>query len=99
MFERMYIVHWGSAFSDDDGNAKAYCGIHGVYTTKAAALKGLVECKDVTYDEVVQNEEPDTLQYAIDNTRVYGSEAEEYFEIDYDFGAGPCEIHIKISEQ
>lgn len=97
--EKIYIVHWGSAFSDDDGNAKAYCGIHGVYTSKAEALKGLVECKDVTYDEVVQNEEPETLQYAINNTRVYGSEAEEYFEIDYDFGAGPCEIYITISKQ
>ena len=99
MFERLYIVHWGSAFSDDDGNAKAYCGIHGVYTSKSAALKGLVECKEVTYDEVVQNEEPEMLQYAIDNTQVYGSVEEEYFEIDYDFGAGPCEIRITISEQ
>ena len=96
---KLYIVHWGSAFSDDRGNAQAYCGVHGVYTSKADALKGLVECKDVTYDEVVQNEDEETLQYAIDNTRVYGSEAEEYFEIDYDFGAGPCEIYIKISEQ
>lgn len=96
---KLYIVHWGCASSDDDGNAKAFCGIHGVYTSKEDAIKGLVECKDVTYDEIVQNEEPDTLQYAIDNTRVYGSEAEEYFEIDYDFGAGPCEIHITISEQ
>ncbi len=97
--EKLYIVHWGSAFSDDDGNAKAYCGVHGVYTTKPAALKGLVECKDVIYDETVQNEEPDMLEYAKANTRVYGSEAEEYFEIDHDFGAGPCEIYIKISEQ
>lgn len=96
--EKVYIVHWGSASSDDDGNAKAYCGIHGVYTTKAAAQKGLVECKDVTYDEVVQNEDPETLEYAEQNTHVYGSEAEEYFEIDYDFGAGPCEIYITITE-
>ena len=96
--EKIYIVHWGSAFSDDHGDAKAYCGVHGVYSTKAEALKGLVECKDVTYDEVVQNEELETLQYAMDNTRVYGSEAEEYFEIDSTIGAGPCEIHIKLSE-
>ena len=99
MFERLYIVHWGSAFSDDGGNAKAYCGVHGVYTTKSAALKGLVECKDVTYDEVVQNEDPESLEYAKLSTHVYGSAEEGYFEIDYDFGAGPCAIHIKISEQ
>jgi hypothetical protein len=97
--EKIYIVHWGSAFSDDDGNAKAYTGIHGVYTSKADALRGLVECKDVTYDEVVQNEDPETLEYAKQNTHVYGSYAEEYFEIDYDLGAGPCEIHITITEQ
>ena len=97
--EKLYIVCWGSAFSDDDGNARAYCGVHGVYTSKADALKGLIECKDVLYDEVIQNEDEETFQYAVDNTKVYGSAAEEYFEIDYDFGAGPCEIYIKIDKQ
>lgn len=97
--EKLYIVHWSSACSDDDGNVKAYGEIYGVYTSKEDAIKGLVECKDMHYDEIVQNEEPDTQQFVIDHTNVYGSEAEEYFEIDYDFCDFPCEIHIAISEQ
>jgi hypothetical protein len=99
MFERLYIVHWGSAFCDDDGNSKAYCGIHGVYSTKSAALKGLVECKDVTYDEVVQSDDPESLEFNKSRTKVYGSEADEYFEIDYDFADASNEIYITISEQ
>ena len=96
--ENIYIVHWGSASQDDDENSNAFCGIHGIYHSKEEALKGLVECKDLTYDEVVQDDDPELLQYAIDNTRVYGSEAEEYFAIDWDFGAGPNEIYITISK-
>ena len=95
--ERLYVVHWGSASQDDDGNANAYTGIHGIYRTIAEAQNALVECKDITYDEVVQNEDEETLQYAIDNTKVYGSVEEGYFEIDYDLGAGPCEIYITIT--
>lgn len=99
MFERLYIVHWGSAFRDDDGNTKVYCGIHGVYSTKSAALKGFVECKDVLYDEVVQSDDPESLEFNKSRTRVYGSEADEYFEITYDFADVSSEIYITISEQ
>ena len=99
MFEKIYIVHWASASSDDDGNAKAFAGVHGVYSTKSAALRGLVECKDVTYDEIVQDEDEEALEYAKSHTRVYGSEAEEYFEIDWDFADTTSEIYITISEQ
>ena len=31
--------------------------------------------------------------------KVYGSEAEEYFEIDYILGTESCEVCIKIIEQ
>ena len=97
--EKLYIVCWGSAGQDDDGNSKAFCGVHGVYTSKADALKGLVECKDVSYDEVVQDEDPETLEYNKSRTRVYGSEAEEYFEIDYEFADVTNELYITICEQ
>lgn len=99
--KKLYIVCWSSAGQDDDGNAKAFCGVHGVYTSKSTALKGLVECKNQTYDEIVNN--PDYDDYDIEQakltTRVYGSEAEEYFEIDYSMGDASCEIYITISEQ
>jgi hypothetical protein len=99
MFEKLYIVHWGSAGSDDDGNAKAYAGIHGVYSTLSAAQKGLEECKDVTYDEIVQSDDPEELEFNQSRTRVYGSVEEGYFEIDYDFADTTNEIYITITEQ
>ena len=95
---KLYVVCWGSAGQDDDGNSKAFCGTHGVYLDKSAALKGLVECKDVCYDEVIQTDDPEELEYNKSRTRVYGSEAEEYFEIDYDFADVTNELYIKIDE-
>lgn len=95
--EKIYIVHWGSAGSDDDGSAKAFCGVHGVYTSKSAALNGLTECKDAMIQsttEYVGDEAFDIL-----NIHIYGSENEEYFEIDYMIDDTPCEIYITISEQ
>ena len=41
--KKLYIVCWGSAGQDDDGNSTAFCGVHGVYTDESAARKGLVE--------------------------------------------------------
>jgi hypothetical protein len=96
--KKLYIVCWGSAGQDDDGNAKAFCGVHGIYTNKPAALKGLVECKDVCYDEIVQDEDPEGLEYNKSRTRVYGSESEEYFEIDWDFTDVTNEIYIRLEE-
>ena len=97
--ENIYIVHWGSAGQDDDGNSKAFCGVHGIYHSIEDAYKGLVECKDLMYDEVVQNEDPEELEYNMSRTRVYGSVNENYFEIDYDFADVTNEIYITISEQ
>jgi hypothetical protein len=94
----LYIVCWGNAGQDDDGNSKAFCGVHGVYTNKLDALKGLVECKDVCYDEVIQTDDSEELEYNKSRTRVYGSEAEEYFEIDYDFADATNEIYIRLEE-
>jgi hypothetical protein len=96
--KKLYIVCWGSAGQDDDGNSKAFCGVHGIYTDKPAALKGLVECKDVCYDEIVQDEDSEGLEYNKSRTRVYGSESEEYFEIDWDFTDVTNEIYIRLEE-
>lgn len=96
--KKLYIVCWGSAGQDDDGNSKAFCGVHGIYTDKPAALKGLVECKDVCYDEVIQTDDPEELEYNKSRARVYGSETEEYFEIDYDFADVTNEIYIRLEE-
>ena len=96
--KKLYIVCWGSAGQDDDGNSTAFCGVHGVYTDESAARKGLVECKDACYSDVTQALDLEGLEYNKAHTYVYGSEAEGYFEIDYDFADVANELCIKIDE-
>ncbi len=97
--KNLFIVHWGSASQDDDGNTKAYTGIHGVYSDIEKAKNALIDCRDITYDEVVQSDDPEDLEENKRNTRVYGSIEEGFFEIDYLIGDIPCEIYITITIQ
>lgn len=100
--EKMFIVCWGASSCDDRGNAHANVGIHGVYSTRGGAKIGLVDCKDQLLEETKNAVDPDgeypELLDELD-IKVYGSEAEEYFEIDYILGTEPCEVCIKIIEQ
>ncbi len=100
--EKLFIVCWGSGSCDDHGNAHAYTGVHGIYRDKASALKALVDYKDETYNDILNDLDPDgdypeCVKDA--NVRVYGSEADEFFEIDYTIGTDPCEVHIRIEEK
>lgn len=97
----VYVVCYGSASQDDHGNSCAYGNVHGVYPFLDDAKKGLEECKNQCYEEVVNNYEYDSeaRNYAEKNTRVYGSVDDDYFEIDYDLGDAPCEIYIKLVEK
>ena len=99
--KKVYIVCWGSAGSDDCGNAKAYANVHGVYAFLDDAKKGLVECKDECYNEIVNNPDLDeeAREYEKVNTSVYGSVADDYFEIDYYLGDTPCELYINLVEK
>lgn len=99
--KKVYIVCYGSASSDDDGNAKAYSNVHGVYAFHDDAKKGLEECKNECYDEIVNNPDYDAydVEMAKNSTRVYGSVNDDYFEIDYELGDMPCEIYIGLVEK
>lgn len=98
----MYIVCWGASSCDDHGCAHANVGIHGVYSTRPAARLALVECKDQIIDDTRNDLDPDCeCSYLVDELgiKVYGSEEEEYFDIDYTIGTDSCEVHITIIEQ
>lgn len=100
--EKLYIVCWGSGSCDDDGNAHAYCEIYGIYRDKESALKGLIGCFDDTLEDIVTSldpdgEFPDNVDAA--DIRIYGSEQEEYFHINYTLGIDPCAVYIKIEEK
>ena len=97
----MYIVCWGASSCDDHGNAHANVGVHGVYYTKQAAILGLLECKNSMIEDTKKDLDPDgEFSDLVDelDLKVYGSEAEEYFEIDYTIGTDPCEVRISIEE-
>lgn len=98
---KLYIVCWGSASQDDDGNARAYSGVHGVYTDFAKAKQSLLDCKNETYDELVNDPDFDEeVREEIKSTiSVYGSVDEGYFEIDYVMGISPCETYISLVEK
>ena len=98
----MYIVCWGTSACDDDGNAHANVGVYDIYKTLAEAKLGLTACKDemiedTKYDLCFDEDSPETLEEM--GIRVYGSEAEEYYEIDYTLGTDPCEVRITIVER
>lgn len=96
--KQVYIVCWGSAGQDDDGNSKAYSNVHGVYAFLDDALKGLEECKNECYEEIVNNPDYDEeeRELAQVNSQVYGSVNDNYFEIDYNIGDTSCELYISL---
>ena len=96
--DQVYVVCWGSASTDDNDLAKAYGNVHGVYAFLDDAKKGLEECKNECYDEIVNNPDYDeeAREYERVNTQVYGSVEDDYFEIDYFLGDTPGEIYIKL---
>ena len=94
--DKVYVVCWSSAGQDDDGNSKAFAGVHGVYAFEDAAKNGLEACKDEIYHEIVDNPDYDEedREEVKASTQVYGSVNDDYFEIDYTLGDVPCEIYI-----
>lgn len=96
--DKVYVVCWSSAGQDDDGNSKAFAGVHGVYVFEDDAKRGLEACKDEFYSEIVDNPDYDEedREEVKANTQVYGSVNDDYFEIDYELGGVPSEVCIKI---
>lgn len=96
--DKVYVVCWSSASQDDDGNSKAFAGVHGVYVFEDDAKNGLEECKNDIYREITENPDYDEEDMAevLKSTHVYGSVNDDYFEIDYTLGDVPCEIYIGL---
>lgn len=106
MANKVWVVHWGSGTLDDDRNTSAFCGVHSVHTSLKSARKALVQCKDETIADlkapfIEDAESEEELQEQLDelNIQVYGSEAEDYFEIDYDSWDVRNEIYVGLTEK
>lgn len=95
---KVYVVCWGNASQDDNGNCTANCNVHGVYTFPDDAKKGLVECKDEIINEMVNNPDFDEDDKAemLNGIEVYGSVEDDYFEIDYESWDLKNEIRVEL---
>ena len=94
----VYAVIWGSSSCDDDDNAHACTGVHGIYTTEELAKAGLEESKLAIIADAQEafdpdDEMPDDFDREV---KVYGSLEENYFEVDYTLGTEPVEVRTEI---
>jgi hypothetical protein len=99
----IYVITFGRACPGDTEDIyDAFADCNGAYTDKDRALKALTETKDELVKELRGEQDIDNALTGADIAvayKVYGSEAEEYYEIDFEDGDGAlCEIYVKLSE-
>lgn len=101
MAGKLYVVSWGSGWSDEKDTVSTHCGVHGLYRDRASAERGLEECRDEFIDEIVNNPDFDEedREAATQDLEVYGSVKEDYFEIDYTSWDKRNEIYIHLEEK
>ena len=92
-----YVVTWGNASIDDEGNASAFCGFVGIADTfedainmardeATSAVKDWLEC---LYDE--DGREPD-----VEEPKIY--EIPDGFEVDFPSDP-PSQLYVRIEER
>lgn len=99
MENKIYLVIWGDAKVTDRGDASAYCGCEGAFLDKKDALKALTIEKDAYIKSILDDADDEEMHEEYENgIQVYGSESEEYYEIDITVGDNMSELYIRISE-
>lgn len=98
--EKVYIICWARALGGDGMPVDASAGSDGVYLNREQALKALTKSKDewisVIYENTEDVEDKDLISKSL---QVYGSEAEEFYEIDYTAPDDTSvEVHITLLE-
>jgi hypothetical protein len=95
----IYVVCWGNATQDDDGNNSAYSGVHGIYCFPDDAKVGLEACKTEMLNCIV-NDDPDLTEEEREQIRnsiqICGSVEHGFFEIDYSFNDCAPQLYIHI---
>ena len=97
--EKLYIVCWGHASTDDDGNCVANCGVVGAYLSRQKAEKALKVDLEAFKESAIDGYDSEDAQEVVDNMQVYGSIEEGYFEVDYDGAFNKMEYRVEIVEQ
>ena len=94
----LYLIIWGNANIDDRGASCAYCGCDKYFYNKEKALKALTTYKDNYIRELLEDADEEERFEIEDSIRVYGSEQEEYYEIDYMIFDTLSELYVKIQK-
>ena len=74
--KKVYIVCWGSAIQYTAGeDCLCYSNVHNIYSNIEDAVKGLEECRDECYNEIVNHSfyTEDEVEIAKSTTTVRGS--------------------------
>lgn len=99
--EKIYVVCWGLASINDDGNSTANCGVVGAYLSRESAEEALKkDIKEFT-DELVSDanySEEEKLE-VLESIQCYGSVEDGYFELDYDGWDVRNEYRVEIVEK
>lgn len=97
--KKLYIVCWGHASTDDDGNSVANCGVVGAYASCKRAEEALEADLEDFIESVLEDYEGDDVQIIRDGMQIYGSVKEGYFEVDYEGAFNNSEYRVEIVEQ
>ena len=96
---KLYVVTWGTASVTDEGAGSAYCGCVGCFTDRTAALGEMTKYKDSYVKSLIEDVEDEEEREEIENSiKVYGSETEEYYEVDFTITDSASEHFIRIEE-
>lgn len=98
--KKIWVVSWARALGGNETPVDAYAGTEGAYTSFGDALKAMTHCKDEFLKEIIAAVEDSRDREVLEaGLRVYGSEREEYYEIDYTNPNNlPIEIYISVRE-
>lgn len=97
--QKLYIVCWGHASTDDDGNSVANCGVVGAYTSRKKAEEALEADLKAFTESVVDGCDSEDAREILSSMRTYGSVEEGYFEVDYAGAFTDLEYRVEIVEQ
>lgn len=97
--EKLYVVCWGHASTDDDGNSVANCGVVGAYASRKRAEEALKADLKAFTESVIDDCDAEDVQEILSGMRTYGSVEEGYFEVDYAGALTDMEYRVEIVEQ
>jgi CxxC motif-containing protein (DUF1111 family) len=106
---KLWVVTFGRASladgSIEEQKVDAFCRCIGIFTSEIEAKRQMTAHKDDFILELTEDYNPDdeddaeTIKEIIDSVEVYGSEAEDFYELDYEVCDTPCQAYFSVEEK